>query len=92
VLTEERILSAVDHPFVANLYGTIQTDTHLHFLMVRAPDRLSRFWLAIASPLAERVSVPRSKLFPTQPSPCFQQRQHVSRRLGVWSARIVPQV
>ena len=35
VLTEERILSAVDHPFVANLYGTIQTDTHLHFLMVR---------------------------------------------------------
>ena len=34
VLTEERILSAVDHPFVANLYGTIQTDTHLHFLMV----------------------------------------------------------
>ena len=33
VLTEERILSAVDHPFLANLYGTIQTDTHLHFLM-----------------------------------------------------------
>ena len=38
VLTEERILSAVDHPFVANLYGTIQTDTHLHFLMVRDPN------------------------------------------------------
>jgi hypothetical protein len=38
VLTEERILSMVDHPFVANLFGTIQTDTHLHFLMVRAAD------------------------------------------------------
>lgn len=24
---------AVDHPFVASLYGTIQTGTHLHFLM-----------------------------------------------------------
>jgi PAS domain S-box-containing protein len=33
VLTEERILGAVDHPFLARLYGTIQTDTHLHFLM-----------------------------------------------------------
>ena len=26
-------LRAVDHPFVASLYGTIQTGTHLHFLM-----------------------------------------------------------
>ena len=26
-------MSAVDHPFVASLYGTIQTGTHLHFLM-----------------------------------------------------------
>ena len=26
-------LAAVDHPFVASLYGTIQTGTHLHFLM-----------------------------------------------------------
>lgn len=33
VLTEARILSAVDHPFLASLYGTITTDTHLHFLM-----------------------------------------------------------
>nr|AML77624.1 putative LOV domain-containing protein [Ignatius tetrasporus] len=33
VLTEESILSAVDHPFLATLYGTIQTDTHLHFIM-----------------------------------------------------------
>lgn len=33
MLAEERILAAVDHPFLANLYGTIQTDTHLHFLM-----------------------------------------------------------
>ena len=23
----------MDHPFVASLYGTIQTGTHLHFLM-----------------------------------------------------------
>ena len=33
VLTEARILAAVDHPFLASLYGTIATDTHLHFLM-----------------------------------------------------------
>lgn len=33
VLTEEGILSAVDHPFLATLYCTIQTDTHLHFVM-----------------------------------------------------------
>lgn len=33
VLTEEGILNQVDHPFVASLYGTIQTGTHLHFLM-----------------------------------------------------------
>ena len=37
VLTEERILGAVDHPFLARLYGTIQTDTHLHFLMQVQP-------------------------------------------------------
>ncbi|KAK9814220.1 hypothetical protein WJX72_002492 [[Myrmecia] bisecta] len=33
VLTEEKILSSVDHPFLATLYGTIMTDTHLHFLL-----------------------------------------------------------
>ena len=33
VLTEERILQAVDHPFLASLYATIQTPTHLHFIM-----------------------------------------------------------
>ena len=33
VLTEARILATVDHPFLASLYGTIVTDTHLHFLM-----------------------------------------------------------
>jgi phototropin len=33
VLTEESILSCVDHPFLATLYCTIQTDTHLHFVM-----------------------------------------------------------
>jgi serine/threonine protein kinase len=33
VLTEEGILTAVDHPFLATLYCTIQTDTHLHFVM-----------------------------------------------------------
>ena len=33
VLTEERILRAVDHPFLASLYATIQTPTHLHFIM-----------------------------------------------------------
>ncbi|KAK9865513.1 hypothetical protein WJX84_001549 [Apatococcus fuscideae] len=33
VLTEERILCAVDHPFLASLYATIQTPTHLHFIM-----------------------------------------------------------
>lgn len=33
VMTEQRILSEVDHPFVANMYCTIQTPTHLHFLL-----------------------------------------------------------
>jgi len=33
VLTEEKILCAVDHPFLPTLYCTIQTDTHLHFVM-----------------------------------------------------------
>jgi len=33
VLTEATILAAVDHPFLPTLYCTIQTDTHLHFLM-----------------------------------------------------------
>lgn len=33
VLTEESILSSVDHPFLATLYCTIQTDMHLHFVM-----------------------------------------------------------
>ena len=33
VLCEAQILAAVDHPFVASLWGTISTPTHLHFLM-----------------------------------------------------------
>ena len=33
VLTEASILAAVDHPFLATLYCTIQTDSHLHFVM-----------------------------------------------------------
>ena len=33
VLTEEQILQTVDHPFLASLAGTIETNTHLHFLM-----------------------------------------------------------
>ncbi|MEW5309471.1 MAG: hypothetical protein WDW38_001359 [Sanguina aurantia] len=33
VLTEEGILNSVDHPFLPTLYCTIQTDTHLHFVM-----------------------------------------------------------
>ena len=33
VLCEAQILQAVDHPFLASLWGTISTPTHLHFLM-----------------------------------------------------------
>ncbi|KAF6240830.1 putative blue light receptor [Scenedesmus sp. NREL 46B-D3] len=33
VLTEESILAAIDHPFLATCYCTIQTDSHLHFVM-----------------------------------------------------------
>ena len=33
VLAEAAILGAVDHPFLASLWGTIVTKTHLHFLM-----------------------------------------------------------
>jgi PAS domain S-box-containing protein len=33
VRTEETILRSVDHPYLAKLYATIHTDTHLHFLL-----------------------------------------------------------
>ncbi len=33
VLTEERILGTVDHPFLATLYATIKTESHLHFIL-----------------------------------------------------------
>ncbi len=33
VLTEAHILSVVDHPFLPTVYCTLQTDTHLHFVM-----------------------------------------------------------
>ena len=33
MLCEAEILSKVDHPFLASLWGTISTPTHLHFLM-----------------------------------------------------------
>jgi PAS domain S-box-containing protein len=33
VITEEKVLSSTDHPFVASLYCTVQTDTHIHFIM-----------------------------------------------------------
>mmetsp|Transcript_42514 Transcript_42514/g.127483 ORF Transcript_42514/g.127483 Transcript_42514/m.127483 type:complete len:506 (+) Transcript_42514:337-1854(+) len=33
VLTESQILMAVDHPFLPTVYCTLQTDTHLHFVM-----------------------------------------------------------
>ena len=33
MLCEAEILSKVDHPFLASLWGTIGTPTHLHFLM-----------------------------------------------------------
>lgn len=33
VLTEESILAVIDHPFLATCYCTLQTDSHLHFVM-----------------------------------------------------------
>eukprot|EP00775_Hariotina_reticulata_P006771 gene6771-6988_t len=33
VLTEEGILAKIDHPFLATCYCTMQTDSHLHFVM-----------------------------------------------------------
>lgn len=33
VLTERHILSAVDHPFLATMYATLQTESHLHLLL-----------------------------------------------------------
>ncbi|KAF8064530.1 hypothetical protein HT031_003330 [Scenedesmus sp. PABB004] len=33
VLTECGILGAIDHPFLATCYCTLQTDSHLHFVM-----------------------------------------------------------
>ena len=37
VKSEERILAAVDHPFLTTCYGQLQTDTHLHFLLEYCP-------------------------------------------------------
>ena len=62
VLTEERILGAVDHPFLARLYGTIQTDTHLHFLM---QVRLGQQRPAAAVPCSRLVFCP---ILRTQPA------------------------
>lgn len=31
--SNNQVLSAVDHPFLPTLYCTLQTDTHLHFVM-----------------------------------------------------------
>lgn len=33
VVTEEKILNSIDHPFCATLYCVIQTEMHLHFIM-----------------------------------------------------------
>uniref|UniRef100_A0A1D1ZNT7 non-specific serine/threonine protein kinase n=1 Tax=Auxenochlorella protothecoides TaxID=3075 RepID=A0A1D1ZNT7_AUXPR len=33
VNTELAVLTSVDHPFLVNLYATLQTDTHVHFLL-----------------------------------------------------------
>ncbi len=44
VLTECGILGAVDHPFLATLYCTIQTDTHLHFVMEYCDGKGGRRW------------------------------------------------
>jgi serine/threonine protein kinase len=33
VLTEARVLTAADHPFVARLCATLSTPTHLHFVL-----------------------------------------------------------
>jgi serine/threonine protein kinase len=33
VLTEESILAVIDHPFLATCYCSLQTDSHLHFVM-----------------------------------------------------------
>ena len=33
VRTEGTILEAVDHPFVATLYSSFQTETHIYFVM-----------------------------------------------------------
>lgn len=33
LLTEERILALCDHPFLATLYCTVQSEHYLHFIM-----------------------------------------------------------
>ena len=58
VRTEDTILSAVDHPFVATLFTSFQTGTSLHFVMeVRPPPRRSARMCAELSPPA-RSSAP----------------------------------
>ncbi|KAL4442423.1 hypothetical protein ABPG77_005007 [Micractinium sp. CCAP 211/92] len=38
VKTEHTVLQAVDHPFLAKMYATLQTDTHMHFLLEYCSD------------------------------------------------------
>ncbi|KAL4447890.1 hypothetical protein ABPG75_005109 [Micractinium tetrahymenae] len=38
VRTEHTVLQSVDHPFLAKMYATLQTDTHVHFLLEYCPD------------------------------------------------------
>ena len=40
VMTENHVLSSVDHPFLTTMYGVIQSPTHLHFIIKYCPGRM----------------------------------------------------
>lgn len=52
VLAEAAILNAIDHPFLASLWGTIVTKTHLHFLMEVCFPPLHRPVLSVTSKIS----------------------------------------
>jgi serine/threonine protein kinase len=63
VRTEDEILSAVDHPFVATLFTSFQTDASLYFVMEVGP----AFWRARLFAVAHALKSPRVTPQPTAP-------------------------
>ena len=67
VLCEAEILSKVDHPFLASLWGTISTPTHLHFLM--EPCTGGELYAVLNSQPGKRFSEETMRFYAAEVSP-----------------------